>query len=114
EVHLQAATYEAADGAVALDAKGRHAAMMAESFDQPPRIEYGTPGNFRSITRDNDALPTAAVASDISWKSDNLSVQGWLLAPSRLQPGLKYPMIMVVHGGPAAVVTPHFLWDEMT
>jgi dipeptidyl aminopeptidase/acylaminoacyl peptidase len=114
EPHLEAATYEAADGALALDDKGRHAAMMTESFDHAPRIEYGHPGEFKPITHDNDALPPATVASDINWKSEGLSVQGWLLAPMNVQPGLKYPMILAVHGGPAGVVTPHFLWDEMT
>ena len=34
-------------------------------------------------------------------------------ARSMLQAGKTYPMIMVVHGGPAAVVTSHFLWDNM-
>jgi dipeptidyl aminopeptidase/acylaminoacyl peptidase len=114
EAQLQAATYEAADGAIALDDAGRHVAMTSESFDQPPRIEYGSLGKFKPVTHDNDSLGAATVASDINWKSDDFSVQGWLLAPLHVQTGLKYPMIVVVHGGPAGVVTPHFLWDEMT
>ncbi len=114
EVHVEAASYEAADGAIALDARGRSAAFVSESFDRPPHIEYGRLGDPAPITHDNEALPSVTVASDINWKSDGLEVQGWLLAPVSVQPGVKYPMIVVVHGGPAGVVTPRFLWDEMT
>jgi len=114
DVHLQAATYEAADGAIALDAAGTRAAFAAESFDRAPHIEYGALGGFKPITHDNDELKAVTIASDINWKSDEFSVQGWLLAPHGVQPGMKYPMIVHIHGGPAGVVTPHFLWDDMT
>jgi dipeptidyl aminopeptidase/acylaminoacyl peptidase len=35
-----------------------------------------------------------------------------LLSPLEVQPGKSYPMIVIVHGRPAAVVTPKFFWDE--
>jgi dipeptidyl aminopeptidase/acylaminoacyl peptidase len=113
-IHLQPASYEAADGAISLDGSGKHAALMSESFDHAPRIEYGALGELRPITHDNDDQKAGTAARDINWKSDEFSVQGWLLSPPQVQPGKSYPMIVVVHGGPAAVVTPHFLWDEMT
>ena len=113
-VHLQPATHEAADGAISLDRSGKHAALMSESFDYAPHIEYGALGESRPITHDNDGQKPDAMARDINWKSDEYSVQGWLLSPSQVQPGKRYPMIVMIHGGPAAVVTPHFLWDEMT
>lgn len=112
-VQLQAATYNAGDGAIVLDRTGRHAAFMSESFDYPPRIEYGVLGDTKPITHDNDNLKPAHAARDIHWQSDEFAVQGWLLSPLDVQPGKSYPMIMVVHGGPAAVVTPRFLWDNM-
>jgi dipeptidyl aminopeptidase/acylaminoacyl peptidase len=116
EVHLQAASLEAEDGEaeVALDRSGRHVAFMSQSFDYAPRIDYGVLGNTKPITHDNDSLKPAHVARDIHWKSDDFSVQGWLLSPSEVQAGKTYPMIVVVHGGPAGVVMPHFLWDDMT
>jgi dipeptidyl aminopeptidase/acylaminoacyl peptidase len=114
EIHLQPATYKAADGAIALDAAGRRAALMADSFERPPHIEYGPLGRLKPITHDNDGLAAVTDARDMNWTSDGFSVQGWLLAPVKVQPGRKYPMIMVVHGGPAAVVTSNFLWDQMT
>ena len=114
QLYLRAATYEAADGAVALDATGKHAAAVSESFEQAPRIEYGPLGQLQAITHDNDSLQPATVARSISWQSDSFSVQGWLLSPLQVESGKSYPMIVVVHGGPAGVVTSRFLWDEMT
>ena len=116
EVHLQPASLEAEDGEaeVALDRSGRHVAFMSQSFDYAPRIDYGVLGNTKPITHDNDSLKPAHAARDIHWKSDDFSVQGWLLSPSEVQAGKTYPMIVVVHGGPAGVVMPHFLWDDMT
>ncbi|HEY7698001.1 MAG TPA: alpha/beta fold hydrolase, partial [Vicinamibacteria bacterium] len=35
-----------------------------------------------------------------------LEVQGWLIAPRDLAPGRRYPMVVSVHGGPAAAVLP--------
>ena len=77
-------------------------------FDYAPRIEYGALGETKPITHDNDSLKPAHAARDIHWKSDAFSVQGWLLSPLDVQAGKTYPMIMVVHGGPTAVVTSHF------
>jgi dipeptidyl aminopeptidase/acylaminoacyl peptidase len=114
QVHLQAVTYPEGDTPVALDRSGRHAALVSESFDHAPRIEYGSLGDTKPITHDNDSLKPAHGVRDIHWKSDAFSVQGWLLSPLDVQPGKTYPMIMVVHGGPAAVVTSRFLWDNMT
>ena len=111
--HLEAVTYaEDANGPIALDRTGHHVAFVSESFEHAPRIEYGVLGATKSITHDNDGLQPPGKAQDIHWKSDEFSVQGWLYGPTDVQPGRKYPMIMVVHGGPAALVTPRFLWDD--
>jgi dipeptidyl aminopeptidase/acylaminoacyl peptidase len=113
--HLQQATYDHPDveDAVALDRSGRHAALASQSFDHAPRLEYGALGATQPITHDNDGLKPAAAGRDVHWQNEGLSVQGWLLSPLEVQPGKSYPMIVVVHGGPAAVVTPKFFWDEM-
>jgi dipeptidyl aminopeptidase/acylaminoacyl peptidase len=113
-IHLQAATYDAADGAVSLDRSGKHAALMSESFDHAPRLEYGPLDGLRPITHDNDDLRPTGMARDVTWQSDGFSVQGWLLSPPGTEAGKSYPMILMVHGGPASVVTPYFLWDQMT
>jgi dipeptidyl aminopeptidase/acylaminoacyl peptidase len=113
DVHLQPASLESADGVVALDRSGRHVALMTQSYAYAPRIEYGVVGNTKAITHDNDSLEPANTSRDVHWKSDDFSVQGWLLGPTAVESGKTYPMIVIVHGGPAAVVTPRFLWDDM-
>ena len=45
-----------------------------------------------------------ASPSPLSWKSDRFRVQGWLLLPRDYDPARKYPLIVEVHGGPAAAV----------
>jgi len=114
QVHVHPATWESADGVVSLDRDGKHAAFVAQSFETAPHLEYGTLEAPKPITHDNDGLHAPAKQHDINWKSDGLDVQGWLLSPADVQPGKTYPMILQVHGGPAGVLTPHFLWDEMT
>jgi len=51
----------------------------------------------------------AGEARSLTWKSDQFDVQGWLLAPL-VKPQGKAPMVVVVHGGPAAAVRPS--WSE--
>ncbi len=114
QVLLQSATYDAADGPVALDAAGKHAATVSESFERAPHIEYGPLGKLQPITHDNDSQKPATAARSINWQSDSFSAQGWLLSPLQVEPGKNYPMIVVVHGGPASAVTSRFLWDQMT
>ena len=114
DVHLEAATYTAnVDGSMSLDRTGHHVALVSESFEHAPRIEYGVLGATKPVTHENDGLQPPGKAQDIHWKSDAFSVQGWLYSPLDVQPGRKYPMILVVHGGPAGVETPRFLWDNM-
>ena len=49
------------------------------------------------------SLPGARL-NPLSWKSDGFRVQGWLLLPKDYDPNKKYPLIVEVHGGPAAAV----------
>ena len=53
----------------------------------------------------NDGVKPAWGKSDsLSWKSDGFRVQGWLLLPKDYDSSKKYPLIVEVHGGPAAAV----------
>jgi dipeptidyl aminopeptidase/acylaminoacyl peptidase len=40
----------------------------------------------------------------VEWTSDAFHVQGWLMFPKNYDPSRKYPLIVEVHGGPAAAV----------
>jgi dipeptidyl aminopeptidase/acylaminoacyl peptidase len=47
-------------------------------------------------------------AESVSWKNDGFDVQGWLIQPANYDPNKKYPMIVMVHGGPSSAITPHW------
>jgi dipeptidyl aminopeptidase/acylaminoacyl peptidase len=92
--------------------------FTASSFDRAPEI-YAAPtgggknpaaiaAGFAGLTQLshlNDGVePAWGKSVSLTWKSDNFHVQGWLLLPKDYDPGKKYPLIVEVHGGPAAAV----------
>ena len=87
-------------------------AFTKTSFDHAPevftsKLEAGaTP---MQITHVNDALkPMWGKAESVTWKNDGFDVQGWLLQPANYDPSKKYPMIVMVHGGPSSAVLPRW------
>ena len=111
QVATRPLSIEGADGArFALDAAGKRMATVTEGFAQAPRIEFGPIGATKPITHDNDAL-TGASVTNLTWRSGGHDVQGWLMRPTAIEPGRRYPMVTVVHGGPAAAVTPRYDQD---
>jgi dipeptidyl aminopeptidase/acylaminoacyl peptidase len=83
-------------------------ADVHESFTTAPEIGVGQIGHWRNITSNNAGLAPAARVQSVWWKNDGFDVQGWLLLPLK-DGGAKMPMIVAVHGGPAAAVTPGFI-----
>ncbi len=77
-----------------------------ESFTLAPEIEVGTIGHWRNLTALNAGLSMPAHVQSVWWKNDGFDIQGWLLLPLHAEG--KMPMIVRVHGGPAAAVTPSF------
>lgn len=66
-----------------------------------------TPGlaGVEQLTHLNDGLEREwGKTVSLAWKSDNFAVQGWLMFPKAYDPAKKYPLIVEVHGGPAAAV----------
>lgn len=105
------ANADAADGDVSVSADGRRMATTVEDFAHAPEISLGDATGLKPITAENAALPTDALATSIRWKSEGRDVQGWLLAPTTVAQGTKFPMVTVVHGGPASAVVPAYLWN---
>ena len=102
-------TLTAGEDRIAVSADGRRAAMVEQDFAHPPHILAGPIANPKSVTHDNDALPPLVKAQSITWTSDGLTVQGWLIGPTaEPEPGRRYPMVVVVHGGPGSAVTPTY------
>ncbi len=78
-------------------------AVIRNSFEHPPEIWAGPTGQWREITHSNaDMHPDWGEVKGLHWLSDGFHVQGWLILPKSYDPARRYPMIVSVHGGPAA------------
>jgi dipeptidyl aminopeptidase/acylaminoacyl peptidase len=103
-----AVSTSAGDGKISLSADGSVAAAVTEGFTVAPRIAIGAPGKLLPVTNDNDGVAVSFAAKSVSWTHDGYEVQGWLMTPAKGEQGKTYPMVTVVHGGPASAVTPRF------
>ena len=97
-------------GSLALSADGATSALVRHSFERPPEIWAGPVGRWAQVTHVNEGLePAAGATDDLHWTSDGYTIQGWLLRPKRADPATRHPMVVVVHGGPAAAHQPRWL-----
>jgi dipeptidyl aminopeptidase/acylaminoacyl peptidase len=84
-------------------------AVIRQSYTSPPEVESGPPGRWRPITHINAGVrPITGKATNISWKSDGFKVQGMLIEPPTVVAGKRYPLVVLVHGGPAHASYPTF------
>jgi len=44
-------------------------------------------------------------AESIEWSHEGVNIQGWLVPPAKVEPSKKYPMVMLIHGGPSSITT---------
>ena len=96
-------------GSLALACKPALSAAVHETFSQPPEIEIGEIGAWHDFTHTNQGLEIPVVARSLIWKSDGLSVQGWLLQPANHANSDNQRMITIVHGGPSSASTPEYI-----
>ncbi len=91
--------------------------FSASTFDSPPEIYEAKPGTIMTpglegvtqLSHLNDGVnPAWGKSVSLSWRSDQFQVQGWLTLPSDYDPAKKYPLIVEVHGGPAAAELSHW------
>jgi dipeptidyl aminopeptidase/acylaminoacyl peptidase len=99
----------ARDGRFVFSLDGKVAASVHEDYEHAPRIVAGRLPELSAITRDNESFAPAVAAQSVSWTNDGFKVQGWLVGPRKVDAGKKYPMIVQVHGGPAAAATPRYI-----
>lgn len=97
------------DGRFVFSADGKVAASVQEDFEHAPRIVAGRLPEMNAITRDNESFAPVVSAKSVSWTNEGFKVQGWLVGPRQVDAGKKYPMIVQVHGGPAAAATPRYI-----
>jgi dipeptidyl aminopeptidase/acylaminoacyl peptidase len=97
------------DAGISLARNAAVSAVIRQSYTAPPEVQVGPPGQWRSITRANAAVqPLTGKATNITWKSDGFKVQGMLIEPPAVASGKRYPLVVVVHGGPASAHLPIF------
>ena len=100
---------------MSLSTAADHSAFVfrASTFDHPTEVYEAKAGatmtagfeGLTQLTHLNDGVqPGWGKSVSLNWKSDNFHVQGWLLLPKDYDPAKKYPLIVEVHGGPAAAV----------
>jgi dipeptidyl aminopeptidase/acylaminoacyl peptidase len=85
-----------------LAADHQTSAVIRDSWTQPPEIWAGPVGQWTQMTHSNPPvkLPWGEVKS-VHWSNDGMKIQGWLVYPKDYDPGRRYPMVVVPHGGPA-------------
>jgi acylaminoacyl-peptidase len=91
----------------AVSKDGKFAAADRSTFDMPPEISAGSIGDWHQLTKNNSALsPTWGKAEDLEWTNEGFNIQGWLLPPAKVESGEKYPMVVLIHGGPSGAEMP--------
>jgi len=97
----------AGDGVVSTSSDGRTIASIRSSWTRAPEVWAGPVGQWAQRTHANDALkPLWGRTGNVHWSSDDFNVQGWLMYPLNYDPAKKYPLVVSVHGGPAASKKP--------
>lgn len=92
---------------LSLTADGKTSAIVRSSFEHPPEVWAGPIGEWKQVTQLNqNSSPSWGEAKSIHWSSDNFRVQGWLLYPRDYNPAKRYPMVVLVHGGPGSSHAP--------
>ncbi|HEY6205728.1 MAG TPA: S9 family peptidase [Chthoniobacterales bacterium] len=88
----------------ALSRDGKFAAAVRSAYNSPPEVFAGPLGEWRQLTSNNaDLRPNWGKAESVEWTNEAFNVQGWLVPPARVDAGKKYPMVVLIHGGPSSV-----------
>jgi dipeptidyl aminopeptidase/acylaminoacyl peptidase len=96
----------------AISKDGKFAAAARSSFETPPEIWAGPLGEWRQLTSNNVAQAVSwGKAQNLEWTNEGLNIQGWLLPPKQVEPGKRYPMVVLIHGGPSGTEMPE--WPAM-
>jgi dipeptidyl aminopeptidase/acylaminoacyl peptidase len=92
---------------------GNVMAFIHQTIDTPPDVYItGTlkfePVKLTGVNADIPMLPMGKTEA-ISWKSvDGLEIEGLLTYPVNYKEGKRYPLILVIHGGPAGTFSQGF------
>jgi dipeptidyl aminopeptidase/acylaminoacyl peptidase len=81
-------------------------AAVRSTYNSPPEIFAGQIGKWKQLTENNSGLRSNwGKAESIEWPNEGSTIQGWLVPPAQVEPGNKYPLVVLIHGGPSSVTT---------
>jgi acylaminoacyl-peptidase len=87
-----------------LSSDGKIAATELSTYNSPPEVFAGPIGQWRQLTNNNAGLQANwGKAESIEWTNEGSNIQGWLVPPAKIEPDKKYPMVVLIHGGPSSV-----------
>jgi dipeptidyl aminopeptidase/acylaminoacyl peptidase len=90
----------------AVSKDGKFAAASRSSYNTPPEVWAGAIGEWRQLTKNNSALSADwGKAESFEWTNEGFNIQGWIVPPAKVESGKKYPMVVLIHGGPSSVTT---------
>ncbi len=85
---------------------GGFAAAVRDTYNSPPEVFGGPLNEWRQLTDNNSGLQaTWGKAEGIEWTNEGQNIHGWLVSPAKVEAGRKYPMVVLIHGGPSSVTT---------
>jgi dipeptidyl aminopeptidase/acylaminoacyl peptidase len=103
------------NAALSMASDGKTAALVRQTFSEPPEVWAGPLGAWKPITTLHHAEPVKwGKTESIHWTNEGLNIQGWLTYPQGYDPARSYPLLVEVHGGPGAMARPlwpHTLFD---
>ncbi|HEY0784544.1 MAG TPA: prolyl oligopeptidase family serine peptidase, partial [Acidobacteriaceae bacterium] len=94
-------------------ARNGSAAMTRSSLNTPPEVWLWSPHAAdhpftRLTTLNADHKPSWGKLEARHWTNQGFRVDGWLLYPANYDPAKKYPLLVMVHGGPSSAVIPRW------
>jgi len=92
------------EGSISIADNGE-AAFTRSGFTLPPDVWAGKLGHLEQATHNDHDKSNMGKTENLTWENEGFRVQGWLTFPVNYDSHKKYPMIVSVHGGPAALVT---------
>jgi dipeptidyl aminopeptidase/acylaminoacyl peptidase len=101
-------------GPVALNSKRTAVGFSLQTSAKPPEAHVSPLDNFApaavsTVNKDVPKLPLGRTEA-IRWKSaDGMEIEGLLTWPANHEEGKRYPLLLIIHGGPTGVFSETFI-----
>src|SRR5438477_1644699 len=83
---------------------GKSVAIVRSTYNTPPEVWAGPIGEWKQLTSNNAKIAvTWGKAESVDWTNEGFQIQGWIVPPAKVESGKKYPLVVLIHGGPSGV-----------